>query len=167
MSSEPNSPKEIESQEASEEALREQYFASLKKQFIMLPMGIMCDVEKGKLTPTDACLYAYLLAKAGENGVLWWPNWKLELLSRFNLSTIKLSLNKLENAGYIRRDTVREGDRDQRYIHPLLWVEEGGEIIFGRSKGDAFMAERLKHRRMPRRHETRINTDEIPFKIAA
>ena len=95
-------------------------------QFVMLPMAVLLDVQDGKLTYKDVCVYAYLLAKQGQNERLWWGIEGLTELTGIGSSGLKESFAKLSAAGHIKRQKKLGGNSDT-YCHTR--VDEGGKII--------------------------------------
>ena len=67
-------------------------------------MAIMLDLQNGALNYSDITVYLYLLAKQGENEMLWWSTENLTLLTDIDATTIKRSFRRLSECGHIRRE---------------------------------------------------------------
>ena len=90
--------------EESPEVRKQKYLQDLCLQYVRIPMAIMLDLQSGALNYSDITVYLYLLAKQGENEMLWWSTENLTLLTDIDATTIKRSFRRLSECGHIRRE---------------------------------------------------------------
>lgn len=87
---------------------RQKYHEKLADRYVRLPTAIFLDLQSGKLTYRDVCLYCYLVAKQdNDDEFVTWGYGSLTLLTGLCETAIKECVSHLSKAGHIRRQPTQ------------------------------------------------------------